>query len=56
MSVGGDKNAPETVWFFLFRVHQLFGAKLGLLGAEEDDGFLVAFLLKVNPPDVSACC
>ncbi|XP_054479120.1 protein adenylyltransferase SelO-like isoform X2 [Anoplopoma fimbria] len=29
------------------RIHQLFKAKLGLLGEEEDDGHLIAFLLKI---------
>ncbi|KAM8823552.1 protein adenylyltransferase SelO-like isoform 2-T2 [Spinachia spinachia] len=29
------------------RIHQLFKAKLGLLGDEEDDGYLIAFLLKM---------
>ncbi|TNM96477.1 hypothetical protein fugu_016138 [Takifugu bimaculatus] len=31
------------------RILQLFRAKLGLLGEEEDDGFLIALLLKVRP-------
>lgn len=31
-----------------FRVHQHFKAKLGLLGEEEDDGYLIAFLLKAS--------
>lgn len=31
-----------------FRIHQLFKAKLGLLGEEEDDGYLIAFLLKAS--------
>lgn len=30
-----------------FRVHQIFKAKLGLLGEDEDDNDLIAFLLKV---------
>lgn len=30
------------------RIHQLFKAKLGLLGEKEDDGHLVAVLLKVS--------
>ncbi|KAA8580578.1 hypothetical protein FQN60_013536 [Etheostoma spectabile] len=30
------------------RIHQLFKAKLGLLGEEEDDGYLIAFLLKAS--------
>lgn len=29
------------------RIHQLFKAKLGLLSDEEDDGYLIAFLLKM---------
>ncbi|XP_034069869.1 protein adenylyltransferase SelO-like isoform X1 [Gymnodraco acuticeps] len=29
------------------RIHQHFKAKLGLLGEEEDDGYLIAFLLKM---------
>uniref|UniRef100_A0A8C9ZPQ9 Selenoprotein O n=1 Tax=Sander lucioperca TaxID=283035 RepID=A0A8C9ZPQ9_SANLU len=29
------------------QIHQLFKAKLGLLGEEEDDGYLIAFLLKM---------
>ncbi|KAK9527528.1 hypothetical protein VZT92_014082 [Zoarces viviparus] len=29
------------------RIHQLFKAKLGLLEEEEDDGYLIAFLLKM---------
>ena len=33
---------------FGFRFHQLFKAKLGLLGEEEEDGNLIAFLLKVR--------
>lgn len=33
---------------FNFRIHQLFKAKLGLLGEEEDDGYLIAFLLKAS--------
>lgn len=31
-----------------FRFHQLFKAKLGLLGDEEEDGYLIAFLLKAS--------
>lgn len=31
-----------------FRIHELFKAKLGLLGEEEDDGYLTAFLLKAG--------
>lgn len=30
-----------------FRVHQIFKAKLGLLGEDEDDNDLIAFLLKM---------
>ena len=43
------------LWFFVlymmlfgFRFHQLFKAKLGLLDEEEEDGNLIAFLLKVR--------
>ncbi|XP_070842510.1 protein adenylyltransferase SelO-like [Chaetodon trifascialis] len=32
---------------YQMRIHQLFKAKLGLLGEEEDDGYLIAFLLKM---------
>ncbi|XP_070784268.1 protein adenylyltransferase SelO-like [Enoplosus armatus] len=32
---------------YQMRFHQLFKAKLGLLGEEEDDGYLIAFLLKM---------
>lgn len=31
-----------------FRIQQLFKAKLGLLGEEEDDEYLIAFLLKAS--------
>lgn len=30
------------------RIQQLFKAKLGLLGEEEDDGYLIAMLLKAS--------
>lgn len=33
---------------FNFRIHQLFKAKLGLLGEEEGDGYLTGFLLKAG--------
>uniref|UniRef100_A0A671WND2 Selenoprotein O n=1 Tax=Sparus aurata TaxID=8175 RepID=A0A671WND2_SPAAU len=32
---------------YQMRFHQLFKAKLGLLGDEEEDGYLIAFLLKM---------
>ncbi|KAM3860362.1 protein adenylyltransferase SelO-like [Diretmus argenteus] len=32
---------------YQMRFHQLFKAKLGLLGEEEEDGYLIAFLLKM---------
>nr|XP_046227358.1 protein adenylyltransferase SelO-like isoform X1 [Scatophagus argus] len=32
---------------YQMRIHQLFKAKLGLLVEEEDDGYLIAFLLKM---------
>ncbi|KAL7373569.1 hypothetical protein ABVT39_009747 [Epinephelus coioides] len=32
---------------YQMRIHQLFKAKLGLLGEEEGDGYLIAFLLKM---------
>ncbi|KAM6971064.1 protein adenylyltransferase SelO-like [Tautogolabrus adspersus] len=32
---------------YQMRIHQLFKAKLGLLGEEEDDGYIIAFLLKM---------
>ncbi|XP_042254887.1 protein adenylyltransferase SelO-like [Thunnus maccoyii] len=32
---------------YQMRIHQIFQAKLGLLGEEEDDAYLVAFLLKM---------
>ncbi|TDG97460.1 hypothetical protein EPR50_G00226400 [Perca flavescens] len=32
---------------YQMRIHQLFKAKLGLLGEEEEDGYLIAFLLKM---------
>ncbi|XP_029935515.1 uncharacterized protein LOC115379012 [Myripristis murdjan] len=32
---------------YQMRCHQMFKAKLGLLGEEEDDGYLIAFLLKM---------
>ncbi|XP_049913181.1 protein adenylyltransferase SelO-like isoform X1 [Epinephelus moara] len=32
---------------YQMRIHQLFKAKLGLLGEEEDDAYLIAFLLKM---------
>ncbi|XP_044033394.1 protein adenylyltransferase SelO-like isoform X3 [Siniperca chuatsi] len=32
---------------YQMRIHQLFKSKLGLLGEEEDDGYLIAFLLKM---------
>ncbi|CAG5896112.1 unnamed protein product [Menidia menidia] len=32
---------------YQMRIHQLFKAKLGLLGEEEDDNYLIAFLLKM---------
>lgn len=31
-----------------FRINQLFKAKLGLLGEEEDDQYLTAFLLEAS--------
>ncbi|KAG8009591.1 Selenoprotein O [Nibea albiflora] len=36
------------VHIYQTRFHQLFKAKLGLLGDEEGDGYLIAFLLKAN--------
>lgn len=33
---------------FNVRIQQLFKAKLGLLGEEEDDGYLIAVLLKAS--------
>ncbi|XP_068199623.1 protein adenylyltransferase SelO-like [Antennarius striatus] len=35
------------VEIYQMRFYQLFKAKLGLLGEEEDDGYLIAFLLKM---------
>ncbi|XP_039645966.1 protein adenylyltransferase SelO-like isoform X2 [Perca fluviatilis] len=32
---------------YQMRIHQLFKAKLGLLGEDEEDGYLIAFLLKM---------
>uniref|UniRef100_A0A8D2ZYK2 Selenoprotein O n=1 Tax=Scophthalmus maximus TaxID=52904 RepID=A0A8D2ZYK2_SCOMX len=32
---------------YQMRIHQIFKAKLGLLGEEEDDSFLIGFLLKM---------
>ncbi|XP_060920536.1 protein adenylyltransferase SelO, mitochondrial-like [Labrus mixtus] len=32
---------------YQMRIHQLFKAKLGLLGEEVDDGYIIAFLLKM---------
>ncbi|XP_041669640.1 protein adenylyltransferase SelO-like isoform X2 [Cheilinus undulatus] len=32
---------------YQLRIHQLFKAKLGLLGEDEDDGYLIAFLLRM---------
>lgn len=33
---------------FLYRFHDLFKAKLGFLGDDEGDAYLIAFLLKVK--------
>lgn len=38
----------QTQSCMYFRFHQLFKAKLGLLGDEEEDGYLIAFLLKAS--------
>lgn len=35
------------LYLYTFRVHELFKAKLGLLGHDADDSYLTAFFLKV---------